>query len=149
PSASWTPSPTFTPTATASSTLKPVNISTQTLESSVTPGQNASLKITALDTQISGAFQPITPGDSFTGGFTRLYFFVPFTGMPPGSLWKRELVLDDKVIQTHEYYWGLDQEGTAYFFFGQEEGFKLGNYKIRLYLGKLSEPIAEKSFMVQ
>lgn len=146
--ASPTVLPTLTPGATDSPTLKPVIISSLTLESSVTPSRNAALKITALDTQISGNFEPITPSDTFTQGFTRIYFFVTFSGMQPGILWRRELVMNGKVIEAHAYLWGLEQEGDAYFFFGQEDGFKPGQYAIRLYLGKLAEPIAVKTFVV-
>ena len=69
--------------------------------------------------------------------------------MQPGILWRRELLFDGEVVQAHTYLWGLQEEGAAYFFFGKEDGFKAGRYQIRLYLGKLSQPIAEKTFVVQ
>ncbi|GEM_PF-567314 len=154
PSATFTPTITPTPTVTATPTLSPtptetlVVISTVVLESSVTPGANASINITALDTQVSSEGKPVSPATSFKAGFSRIFFFVNFSGMQAGVLWRRELVYQGQVIQRHEYLWGMAQDGEAFFFFGQEGGFKPGQYEIRLYIGEATEPAATSAFTV-
>ncbi len=144
-----TPAPTAPPTltATATETLVPIG-STPILESSVTPSANAGLKITALSAQLSASFGPATPASTFSAGLRRIYFFVSFGGMQPGVLWRRELLLDGQVMQQGTYLWGLEQEGSAYFFFGQEDGFRPGSYQIRLYIGEGTQPAATISFTV-
>jgi hypothetical protein len=144
PTASPTPTITWTPSA----TLVAVPVVTQALESSVTPGADASLRITGLDTQVSSEGSPIKPATTFKAGFNRIFFFLSFSGMQAGVLWRRELVFDDKVIQRHEYLWGMAQDGTAFFFFGQEDGFKPGKYEIRLFIGEAEAPAASASFTV-
>ncbi len=142
-----TTSPTPAPTATATETLVPIG-STPILESSVTPSANAGLKITALSAQLSASFGPATPASTFSAGLRRIYFFVSFGGMQPGVLWRRELLLDGQVMQQGTYLWGLEQEGSAYFFFGQEDGFRPGSYQIRLYIGEGAQPATTISFTV-
>jgi hypothetical protein len=114
----------------------------------VTPGANASINITALDTQVSSEGKPVSPATSFKAGFSRIFFFVNFSGMQAGVLWRRELVYQGQVIQRHEYLWGMAQDGEAFFFFGQEGGFKPGQYEIRLYIGEATEPAATSAFTV-
>ncbi len=152
PTATVTDTPTDTPTATITptptDTLIPALVSTFSLESSVTPGANASITITSLDTQVSSDGNPVNPSTRFKAGFTRVFFFVNFSGMQAGVRWRRDLLLNDQVIQSHEYLWGMAQDGTAFFFFGQEGGFKPGKYEIRLYIGEATEPAASQSFTV-
>jgi hypothetical protein len=140
------PSPTLT--WTPSATLVAVPVVTQALESSVTPGADASIRITALDTQVSSDGNPFKPANTFKAGFNRIFFFISFSGMQAGVLWRRELVFDNKVAQRHEYLWGMAQDGAAFFFFGQEDGFKPGRYEIRLFIGEAAEPAATISFTV-
>jgi hypothetical protein len=137
---------TATPTLTPTPTETLVVISTVVLESSVTPGANASINITALDTQVSSEGKPISPATTFKAGFSRIFFFINFSGMQAGVLWRRELVYQGQVIQRHEYLWGMAQDGEAFFFFGQEGGFKPGQYEIRLYIGEATEPAATTAF---
>jgi len=107
------------------------------------------LTITALDTQIGGDFGPVAPSNSFTAGFNRIYYFVKFSAMQGGVLWRRQLVDDGKILEDSNYLWGLAQEGTTYFFFGREDGFKPGSYEVRLYLGQNSKPITTAAFTVK
>lgn len=69
--------------------------------------------------------------------------------MQSGVLWKRQLLHDGKVIDDTAYLWGLAQEGTGYFFFGQEGGFKPGYYEIRLFIGDTEKPAASAGFQVK
>jgi len=68
--------------------------------------------------------------------------------MQGGVLWRRELVFNDKVVQRLTYLWGREQDGSAYFFFGQEGGFKPGSYEIRLFIGENESPVAVSAFTV-
>ena len=125
---SETPFPTYTPLVTP-------------LVSDVTPLPNASIRITALDDQISDALTPVNPRAAFRAGTTRIYLFVEFTGMAQGVLWRRELYRDGQKIDGNSYLWGLETDGTGYFFFGNDSGFPPGNYEIRLYIGSDPAPV--------
>jgi hypothetical protein len=160
-SATFTPSSTNTATATATSTASPTTTQTpsETLvrapftntvpESSVTPGPNASLTITALDTQLSPSYGPVAPSHNFNAGFNRIYYFVTFDGMQNGVLWRRQLIEDNVAVEEDAYLWGLSQSGSTYFFFGQDSGFKAGSYEIRLYIGQASQPVTVAAFTVK
>ncbi len=119
------------------------------LQSSVTPASNARLTITALDHQISGTLGPVNPATVFAPGFTRLYYFVNFANMQSGVVWRGVLILNGSIIQRYERLWGTAQNGSGYFFFGQENGFQAGSYEIWLYLGDTPNPIATAAFRVE
>jgi hypothetical protein len=142
---STTPTPTLTPTITE--TLVPIYQPVAAI-SSVTPNANASMRITALDHQIENATAPANPTRQFSAGVRRIYFFVEFSGMTPGMLWRRELWRDGVLVQRSDYLWGQTPAGQAYFFFGQAGGFAAGAYEIRLYVGQASTPLAAASFTV-
>lgn len=145
PTSTSSSTPTITPTPTNS--LVPF-VSPLVLESDVTPGPDARITINAVDAQLSNTYGPVKGGNTFNAGFTRIYFFISFTGLQNGVLWRRELLLNDQVIQSSEHLWGPTQSGSAYFFFGQEDGFKHGTYQIRLYIGQRPDPEAVFSFTV-
>lgn len=149
--------PTITPTITpapgnlADPTVQVAAILPQTapLQSSVTPASNASLKITALDYEISGALGPVKPATTFASGFNRIYYFVNFANMQSGVVWRGVLLWNGTVIEHYERLWGTMQNGNGYFFFGQENGFEPGQYEIRLYLGEAADPAATAAFRVE
>ncbi|HLY27027.1 MAG TPA: hypothetical protein VKQ72_11855 [Aggregatilineales bacterium] len=146
------PIPTQSPTisSTPTETLVPALAVSPTLDSSVTPGADARLTITALDTQISADFTPVSPGVRFAAGFNRIYFFVKYSGMQNGILWRRQLLFGSTTLDNSLYLWGQgESSGTAYFFFGQEGGFKTGRYEIRLYIGATDQPATTAIFTVQ
>lgn len=156
PSASPTPVPTVvviitatppstTPTNTPFATFTP---QMTPLVSSVTPGPNATLTITALDSQISDAFTPVEPDTQFREGITRLYLFVDFRDMRQGVLWRRELYRDGELVDGNAYLWGSESDGSSYFFFGSDTGFPPGSYEIRLYIGEGGEPVDVAAFTV-
>jgi len=130
-----TPFPTFTPRVTP-----PV--------SHVTPRPDASLRITALDSEISDSLTPVNPRSTFAAGINRIYLFVEFQGMTEGVLWKRHLYHDGELIDGGSYLWGLEISGTTYFFFGNDSGFPPGNYEIRLHINEVPTPAASMSFVI-
>jgi len=69
--------------------------------------------------------------------------------MQGGVLWRRQLLYDGEIVEDSNYLWGMSQQGTTYFFFGQEDGFKAGKYEIRLYLGQSEQPITAAIFTVK
>lgn len=139
PTDTETPSPTFTPTP---------EIRLSMVQSSVTPPSNARLMITALDTQVSGDSSPIKANTSFPAGFNRIYYFVTYSSMGPGMLWRGTLSQDGTIINRFERQWGTAINGTAYFFFAAESGFQSGEYEIRLYFGASETPAAITNFKV-
>lgn len=127
-----TTTPVYTPTETPFPTFTPY---LTPLASSVTPPPQAQITITALDDQISDASTPVNPRTTFDAGTKRIYLFVQFKNMAQGVLLTRNLYRDGTLIDGGLYQWGLDPEGTSYFFFGNDTGFEPGHYEIRLYLG--------------
>lgn len=144
-----TPQPSFTSSPTATETLVRAPLTNTVLDSSVTPGPNAKLSITALDSRISADFKPVAPATTFSAGFNRIYYFITFTGMQSGVLWRRQLLKDGSLIDDSAYLWGMAQDGDAYFFFGQEGGFQAGSYEIRLFIGQTDQPVTAATFTVK
>jgi hypothetical protein len=130
-----TPFPTFTPD------FPP-------LQSSVTPLPGASIRITALDDEISDTFTPINPRTVFQPGTTRIYLFVEFSNMLQGVLWKRHLYRNGELIDGNAYLWGPESEGIAYFFFGNPDGLEPGDYEIRLFIGDSPDPVHVMPFNI-
>jgi hypothetical protein len=119
------------------------------ITSNVTPSAGATITITALDSQISLSNAPLLPATQFPVGTTRIYFFVEYSAMTSGMLWRRELWLNGAVIQQGSFRWGQSQAGTTFFYFGEQNGFGPGEYDIRLYIGDDTAPIATAAFSVQ
>ena len=140
-----TATPGSTPTETSFPTFTPI---VTPLVSDVTPLPDAAIRITALDDQISDSLTPVNPRAAFPAGSTRIYLFVEFTGMAQGVLWKRELYREGELIDGSSYLWGLEIEGTSYFFFGNDSGFAPGEYEIRLYIGDDPDPVNIASFAI-
>lgn len=130
-----TPFPTFTPPFTPEATY-------------VTPLPEASIWITALDDQISDDLTPVNPRTSFVAGTIRVYFFVEFEAMTQGVKWTRALYRNGELIDGSNYRWGLEENGTSYFFFGNDSGFEPGLYEIRLFIGDTDVPESIMPFSV-
>lgn len=133
---SVTPFPTFTPLATLDKTIR------------VTPRPGASLTITALDDRISDTLSPVNPRAAFITGTRRIYYFVTFRNMSEGVQWTRQLYKDKTLIDETSYVWGLESNGTSFFFFGSNKGFEPGEYEIRLFVGDSTEAISASTFMI-
>ena len=140
-----TATPVYTPTETPFPTYTPL---VTPLVSDVTPLPDAMIRITALDDQISDALTPVNPRAAFIAGTTRIYLFVEFTGMAQGVLWRRELYRGGQKIDGNSYLWGLETDGTGYFFFGDDSGFPPGDYEIRLYIGSNPDPVNIATFTI-
>ncbi len=151
PTATPTETETPTPTATPSPTLVPLALlSAPTLESSVTPAAEARLAITAVGTRLTADGSAIADAaQRLAPPFTRLYFTVSYVSLQSGVLWRRELLYNGAVVQQASYLWGLRAEGRATFFFGQAEGFPVGEYEIRLYIGEGNTVAARSVFRVE
>lgn len=137
--------PTHTPTETPFPTFTP---EVAPLASSVTPQPDAQIVITALDDQISDTLTPVNPRNVFATGTERIYLFVEFRGMAQGVLWQRQLWRDGEQVDGNAYLWGLEDEGTGYFFFGNDSGFEPGQYEIRLFIGNSDMPINTMTFTI-
>ena len=130
-----TPFPTFTPQAT-------------TAASGVTPRPGAVLRITALSDEIDAVLRPVNPRTVFPAGTRRLYFFVEFSGMTDGVMWRRAIYRDGELFDDSTYLWGLASSGAGHFFFGQDSGFEPDSYEIRLFIGETETPVSVMSFTI-
>lgn len=140
-----TATPVYTPTPSPFPTYTP---NVPPVVSSVTPQPGATLRIVALDDQIDANFGPVNPRTSFVAGVKRLYLFVEFSEMTEGVLWRRVIYKDGELFDDNAYLWGLESNGTGYFFFGHDSGFEPGNYEIRLFIGEANIPASSMSFTV-
>jgi hypothetical protein len=105
--------------------------------------------IRAVDTQISADWQPVRPGMTFSSVDNRLYFFIDYEGIAPDARWRQQLLLGDEVIKEQSQAWGLQQaEGETFFFFGDSEGFRAGEYTVQVYLDGNEQPVASTSFTI-
>ena len=125
--------PTITPTqATPTITSTPIIV---TIESLVTPPAGAVLTISAISSGISPSLTPVNAGTVFPTGIPRVYYWVEFDNMVNGVSWSQVLLLNGTVIRSESEAWDRGEEGTAYYFFGAQDGWPAGSYEIRFYLG--------------
>lgn len=135
----YTPTPTPFPTFTPQATLAPSN---------VTPHPDAALRIAALSDQIDASLRPVNPRTTFTAGTKRIFFFVEFSAMSEGVLWRRAIYKDGELFDDSAFLWGLAANGTGHFFFGQDSGLEPGEYEIRLFIGETDTPASVMPFTV-
>ena len=141
-----TPVATATPTPFPTFTQEAAPALTQT---AATPAEDdGRLSITALDDRISDDLQPINPRVTFVAGTPRIYVFLRYADMTPGVLWRRALYRDGELVESTDYTWGQDAQGTTYFFFGSAEGFAEGSYEVRVFVGDDPAPAATAQFSV-
>jgi hypothetical protein len=66
--------------------------------------------------------------------------------MDDGVAWSRVLYRDNQPIQGQAYLWSQGQEGSSFFFFGNEDGYEAGDYQVRLFLGE--EEVSRFTFTI-
>lgn len=141
------PSPTPVQTAPVSPSPEITPFVLTPLISDVTPPAEARLEITALDSEITEDFMPVSPRTTFEVGITRVYFWVTYSALPEGVAWARLLLRDGVPVQGGAYLWSGDQAGTTAYFFGNADGFPPGEYEIQILLG--DEVLSTATFSVQ
>ena len=161
--ASATATATPTATATATTTLTP----TPTLTPSSTPTPTATyetalhlyepsgareadadavVRVISADVAVSQNATPLEPRTEFPAGIGRIYLFISFRNMEDGVAWSRILYRDGAPLQGSTLLWSMGAEGSSYFFFGSDEGYPLGDYRVELRLG--DETTSEFEFRV-
>lgn len=109
-----------------------------TRESTVTPQPEAAITITDVSTDISADFRPVNPGPTFEAGITRFYVFFDFEGMQEGVSWSGVVLVNGQRIQqgSFDQLWTMGEQGAGmYRWFDQDEGWPVGNYEVRFYIG--------------
>lgn len=125
--------PTITPTQPSPTpTLTPF---IATIETSVTPPPDATLRITEISSGISPNLTPVNSGTTFPVGTARIYFWIEYSNMVNGMSWSRALLLNGTVVRTESEAWERGAEGVAYYWFDAQGGWPPGNYEIQFYLG--------------
>jgi hypothetical protein len=145
----FTRTPTITPTPTQTLTPSPTFEQVLNLTppvGAITPDEDANIQITAADQVISLDQLPVAAKTEFNAGLKRVYLFITFENMDNGVAWSRVLYRDGIPVQGQAYLWSMGAEGTSFFFFGNEDGYALGEYQVRLYIG--SDEISRFSFRV-
>lgn len=140
-----TATPAFTPTITPFPTFTP---QVMPATSSVTPHPDAVLRIAALSDQIDASLRPVNPRTTFVAGTKRIFFFVEFSAMSEGVLWRRAIYKDGDLFDDSAFLWGLAASGTGHFFFGQDSGLEPGEYEIHLFIGEADTPASVMPFTV-
>lgn len=132
---SSTPEPTQTPsvTPTPSATFESV-LAITPAPSDIKPQPGAAISIAAVASQLTPDQTPGSTGTQFAAGLTRIYLFIDYRNMTPGVTWTRVLYRDSIAIQGQSYLWAADEDGSSYFFFGDEKGYPTGEYEVKLFL---------------
>ncbi len=135
--ATLTPTITYTPTATLtpSPTFEQILNLTLLAPAGREPHANASIEIIAADQTLSLDQTPVEPKTVFSAGLKRIYLFIDFQEMQNGVAWSRVLYRDGVAVQGQSYLWSMGASGTSFFFFGNDDGYALGAYEVRLYVG--------------
>ena len=69
-------------------------------------------------------------------GVKRIYLFFSYRGLESGVAWTRVLYRNGAPLQGSSLLWSLDGEGSSYFFFGSDEGYPAGKYRVEIRLGE-------------
>jgi hypothetical protein len=130
--ASETPTPTITPTPTATYETA---FNLRAFPDARPANRDAVVKVIAADTQLSANNTPVNPMTKFSAGVKRIYLFFSYRGMASGVAWSRVLYRNGAALQGSSLLWSLDAEGSSYFFFGSDEGYTAGQYRVEIRLG--------------
>jgi outer membrane biosynthesis protein TonB len=146
PTLTETPTPTPTDTSTPTPTLTPSDTPTPTATYETAlrlaqpaaarqPAENAVVRVLSADVAVSSNNTPLEPRVEFPAGTRRIYLFFSFRNMADGAAWSRILYRDGAPLQGSTLLWSMGGEGSSYFFFGSDEGYPPGNYRVELRLG--------------
>lgn len=142
PTITQTPTITWTPTATFESVLNLTPVS-----STREPRQDAAINLTTAAAGVNPDGTPRDPGNAFPPGSTRIFLFFDYSQMDNGLAWSRILYREGVPIQGQSYQWNMGESGSAYFFFGDQNGYPPGHYEVRLFLG--ADEISRLAFTVE
>ncbi|HVU09729.1 MAG TPA: hypothetical protein VHD90_00570, partial [Phototrophicaceae bacterium] len=76
-----------------------------------------------------------SPMQQFSAGIKRVYVYVSFDHMDNGAAWSRVLYRNGASLQGDTLSWSLGASGSSYFFFGNQAGYRSGDYEVRLFIG--------------
>lgn len=135
PTLTWTPTPTLTPsnTPTPTATYETALRLYQPLDAR-SPADNAVVRVLSADVAVSANNTPLQPRVEFPAGTTRIYLFISFRNMQNGVSWSRVLYRDGAALQGGTLLWSMGEEGSSYFFFGSDQGYPVGDYRVELSL---------------
>lgn len=134
PSPTPTPAPfdeTLEPTPTPTTTLTP----TETIEPSIAPLPDAVLEITEFSGDISPEGNPIDVGAAFPAGLPRVYCWFRYDNMTDGVVWSWMLFSGGAMIRNERGDWEAGESGVGYYYFSAQDGWALGDYEVRFYIG--------------
>lgn len=143
PTATMTPSLTPTPTLTLTPTNTPTP--TATYETALhlyapagarAAAENAVVRVVSADVAVSQNATPLEPRVEFPAGTQRIYLFISYRNMADGVAWSRVLYRNGAALQGSTLLWSMGREGSSYFFFGSDEGYPAGDYRVELMLGE-------------
>lgn len=169
PTLTSTPSPTLTATATGTPTATPTLTHTPTTTPTPTDTptptatyetalrlhepvgarvarENAVVRVLSADVAVSSNHTPLEPKVEFPAGTRRIYLFISYRNMDDGVAWSRMLYRDGALLQGGALLWGMGKEGSSYFFFGSDEGYPVGEYRVELLIE--GEAVSEFAFHV-
>ncbi len=148
--------PTSTPTATATPTVSPTPTPTPTLTptprpgtavaglpssmltpvpDAVTPGPEAAFVDITFAKGVSDN-DPVDPATSFPEGIPRIYAFFTFEGMSPGIAWTYAWYQEGTEIWSRTGAWEHGPRGRIWVFYQPEDGYVVGEYEVRVYIGE-------------
>ncbi len=126
------PSPTPTPIISTATPVPSPKAATPVADSTVTAGSPFSQLVLAEG--ISDNYHPVNPNTVFSTGTKAVYLFFHYQGITPGTPWQVEWRYNGSTVQTGSDNWSADYGtvGTAWVFYKPIDGFKTGEYSVRL-----------------
>lgn len=147
PTVTNTPTPTFTPsnTPTPTATYETALRLYEPVGARAAP-EDAVVRVLSADTAVSSNQTPLQPRVEFPAGTKRIYLFFSYRNMTDGVVWSRVLYRNGAMLQGGTLLWGMGQQGSSYFFFGSDEGYLPGDYRVELLIG--ADVVSEFEFRV-
>jgi len=107
----------------------------------------ASLRVIAIDDDITEIGTPDSPADTFITNVDQLHFFVSYRDMVDGVSWSWVLFHDGAPVQGDALLWSRGSDGAKSFTFdAPDDGYPPGAYVLRLYLNQTE--VDQHSFQI-
>jgi hypothetical protein len=92
----------------------------------------------AFSTDITSDYQPINSTRRFVSGYFTIYATFSYDGMANGMVWSWIWRWNGEIVDGGNQIWNYGPDGPGYVYFAPEEGFRLGEYTLDIWLnGKL------------
>jgi len=116
------------------------------LEATVDLKESTEIGEIRFSADISDDYEAVDPGRRFGDGFYTLYATFDYGEMADGMTWSWVWKHNGAVVDGGNQVWQYGDDGPGYVYFKPEEGFRLGEYSLEVWVN--TELMAQSDFMI-